>query len=84
MTLCAGTEALSQGENFKAALIDYQSYRLEEFDSAIDFVDQLDLDSDGIAEVFARQQGFDAYSYLIYKKQDGRWQKVYSFIGDAC
>jgi len=71
---------------FKAALVDYQSYTLppEEFDSAIDFVDQLDLDGDGTAEVITRQNGFDAYGYLIYKKQMGRWKRVYSFIGDAC
>jgi hypothetical protein len=74
------------GTSFKAGLIEFQTYKLppEDFDSAIDFVDQLDIDGDGVAEVFANQQGFDAYSYSIYKKQNGRWRQVYSFIGDAC
>jgi hypothetical protein len=47
-------------------------------------VDTLDLNGDGIGEVFVIQAGFDAYGYLIYKKQAGRWRKVYSGMGDAC
>src|SRR5207245_873498 len=75
-----------QGNGYKAALVNYQSYKLppEGFDSAIKFVDQLDLDGDGMGEVFAIQGGFDAYGYLIYRKQAGRWRKVYHMIGDAC
>lgn len=75
-----------QGINYKAALMDYQSYKLqpEGFDSAINFVDQLDLDGDGNGEVFAIQGGFDAYGYAIYKKANGRWRKVYTATGDAC
>ena len=75
-----------QGVSYKAALVDYQAYKLqpEGFDSAINFVDQLDLDGDGIGEVFAVQGGFDAYGYAIYKKGNGRWRKVYEATGDAC
>ncbi|HXM33679.1 MAG TPA: hypothetical protein VN920_00695 [Pyrinomonadaceae bacterium] len=75
-----------QGAGYKAALMEYQSYKLppEGFDSAIKFVDQLDLDGDGVGEVFAIQGGFDAYGYSIYRKQNGRWRKVYSATGDAC
>jgi len=71
---------------FKAALVDFQSYKLppEEFDSARDFIDQLDLDGDNVAEVFVQQHGFDGYAYAIYKKVLGRWRQVYSFLGDAC
>jgi hypothetical protein len=71
---------------FKAALVDFQSYKLppEEFDSAKDFIDQLDLDGDNLAEVFVQQHGFDGYAYAIYKKVLGRWRQIYSFIGDAC
>jgi hypothetical protein len=78
--------AAPQGNGYKAALVNYQSYKLppEGFDSAIKFVDQLDLDGDGTGEVFAIQGGFDAYGYLIYRKQAGRWRKVYHMIGDAC
>jgi hypothetical protein len=75
-----------QGAGYKMALVDYQSYKLpaEGYPSAIDFVDQLDLDGDGIGEVFAIQGGFDGYGYAIYKKQNGRWRNVYSVTGDAC
>jgi len=71
---------------FKAGLVNFQAYNLppEGFDSQIKFVDQLDLDGDGVAEVFATQAGFDAYAYLIFKKRNGRWLKVYSAMGDAC
>jgi hypothetical protein len=74
------------GKNFKVALEKFQAYRLppEQFDSAIDFVDQLDLDGDGIGEVFVQQHGFDAYSYSIYKKTNGRWTHVFTTAGDAC
>lgn len=80
----AGAEA--QGDSFKAALAKFQSYKLppEEFDSAIDFVDQLDIDGDGTAEVFVTQHGFDAYGYSIYKKRNGRWVEIYTTQGDAC
>jgi hypothetical protein len=75
-----------QSDGYKAALANFQSYKLqpEGFDSAIKFVDQLDLDGDGSAEVFAIQGGFDAYGYLIYKKQAVGWRQVYTMIGDAC
>lgn len=71
---------------FKPTLVNYQSYKLppEGFDSAINFVDQLDLDGDGIAEVFVVQHGFDAYGYSIYKKRAGRWRIVLTTTGDAC
>lgn len=75
-----------QRETYKAALVNFQAYKLppEGFDSAIDFVDQLDLDGDGVSEVFVQQHGFDAYGYAIYKKSSGRWRKVYTVTGDAC
>lgn len=71
---------------FKPALVKFQSYKLppEGFDSAIDFVDQLDIDGDGVGEVFVQQHGFDAYGYAIYKKSGGRWREVYTTTGDAC
>ncbi|HEY0431097.1 MAG TPA: hypothetical protein VGC61_04740 [Pyrinomonadaceae bacterium] len=74
------------GDAFKAALISFKAYKLgaEGFDSAEDFVDQLDLDGDGVAEVFVLQHGFDAYGYAIYKKTNGRWRQVYTTTGDAC
>ena len=78
--------AAPQGARMRADYVGFQAYQppAEGFLSSIDFVDTLDLDGDGIGEVFAIQGGFDAYGYLIYKKQAGRWHKVYHMIGDAC
>jgi hypothetical protein len=56
----------------------------EGFDSAIDFVDQLDLDGDEVVEVLVQQHGFDAYGYAIYKKSAGRWREIYAATVDAC
>jgi hypothetical protein len=74
------------GEGFKPAFVNFQSYKLipEGFDSAIDFIDQLDVDGDGVGEVFTMQHGFDAYGFNIYKKVRGRWRLMLSTVGDAC
>jgi hypothetical protein len=66
--------------------VKFQAYQPppEGFLSSIDFVDQLDLDGDGVAEVFAQQGGFDGYQYLIFKKVGGRWRQVWEIGGDAC
>ena len=82
----AGPSSGSTGPSFKATLANFQSYHLppEGFDSAVDFVDQLDLDGDGVAEVFVQNHGFDAYGYSIYKKTNRVWRQVYTTTGDAC
>lgn len=66
--------------------VKFQAYRPppEQFLSSIDYVDQLDVDGDGLGEVFTVQGGFDAYAYVVFKKVGGRWREVYQGIGDAC
>ena len=78
--------AKSQGNAMRADFTKFQAYQPppEGFLSSIDFVDQLDLDGDGVGEVFAMRGGFDAYGYLIFKKVGGRWRQVFEGIGDAC
>jgi hypothetical protein len=78
--------AHQQGAAMRADFVKFQAYQPppEEFLSSIDFVDQLDLDGDGMGEVFAIQGGFDGYAYVIFKRVGGRWREVYSMIGDAC
>lgn len=78
--------AKPQGATMKAEFAKFQAYQPppEGFLSSIDFVDQLDLDGNGVGEVFATQGGFDGYAYLIFKKVGGRWREVFSFVGDAC
>lgn len=78
--------AKSQGTAMRGDFVKFQAYQppAEGFLSSIDFIDQLDLDGDGVGEVFAMQGGFDAYGFSIFKKQAGRWRLVYTGIGDAC
>jgi len=78
--------AKPQGAAMRADFVKFQAYQppAEGFLSSIDFLDQLDLDGDGVGEVFAVTGGFDAYGYVIYKKSAGRWRQVYSGVGDAC
>jgi len=78
--------AHQQGTEMHADFAKFQAYQPppEGFLSSIDFVDQLDLDGDGVGEVFATQGGFDGYALLIFKKVGARWRQVYQTIGDAC
>lgn len=78
--------AKGDAASVRGDFVKFQAYRPppEQFLSSIDYVDQLDVDSDGIGEVFTIQGGFDAYAYVIFKKVGGRWREVYQGIGDAC
>ena len=78
--------AHQQGAGMRSDFAKFQAYQPppETFLSSIDYVDQMDLDGDGMGEVFAVQAGFDAYAYVIFKKVAGRWRQVYQGMGDAC
>lgn len=78
--------AKGNAASVRGDFVKFQAYRPppEQFLSSIDYVDQLDVDGDGIGEVFTIQGGFDAYAYVIFKKVGGRWREVYQGIGDAC
>ena len=78
--------AKSNGAAMRADFVRFQAYQPppEEFLSSIDFIDQLDVDRDGVGEVFAIQGGFDGYGYLIFRKVGGRWREVFQGPGDAC
>lgn len=77
--------ATPSGAGYRAELASFQSYKMDSgFGRGVGFLDQLDMDGDGLAEVVTIDQGFDAYGYSIYKKQRGRWRRIYSGTGDAC
>lgn len=78
--------AKPQGGKFVSDFVKFQAYQPppEEFLWSVDYIEQLDLDGDGIGEVFAQQGGFDGYGLVIFKKVNGRWRQVYDMIGDAC
>ena len=42
------------------------------------FVDQLDLDGDGVDEVIVEAIGYENEGFLIYKRQSGTWKKVWA------
>jgi len=78
--------ATPQGVTMRADFEKFQAYQPppEGFLSSIDFIDQLDIDGDGIAEVFATGGGFDGYALLVFKKVNGRWRQIFDMAGDAC
>src|SRR5436190_9899290 len=78
--------ATPQGAAMRADFIKFRAYQPppKGFLSSIDFIDQLDVDGDGLGEVFATAGGFDGYALLVFKKVGGRWRPVHDQIGDAC
>jgi hypothetical protein len=48
------------------------------------FVDQLDIDGDGVAEVIAGGAYYESNDYIIYKRQGGSWRPVYQGGGGGC
>jgi hypothetical protein len=78
--------AKSEGAVMRADFVKFQAYQPppEGFLSSIDFIDHLDVDRNGVGEVFAVQGGFDGYGYLIFRKVGGRWREVFQGMGDAC
>lgn len=73
------------GTGYRAELAEFQSYRMTDgFGRGIAFVDQLDMDGDGISEVVTINEGYDGYGYSIYQRKGGVWRSIYSVMGDAC
>jgi hypothetical protein len=48
------------------------------------FVDQVDIDGDGVSEVIAEGSYYESNDYIIYKKQQGQWRSVYQGGGGGC
>ena len=78
--------ATPQGATMRAEFAKFQAYQppAEGFLSSIDFIDQLDIDGDGVGEVFATEGAFDGYALLVFKKIGTRWRQVHDQIGDLC
>ena len=47
-------------------------------------VDALDFDGDGVSEVVTVRDGLEGDGYTVYKKQDGKWNKIYEFANYRC
>ena len=78
--------ATPQGTAMRADFSKFQAYQppAEGFLSSIDFIDQLDIDGDGVGEVFATMGAFDGYALVVFKKTGTRWRQVHDQIGDLC
>src|SRR5436190_20101968 len=78
--------ATPQGTNMRAEFVKFQAYKPppEGFLSSIDFIDQLDIDGDGVGEVFATMGAFDGYALVAFKQVGGRWRQVHDQVGDLC
>ncbi len=78
--------ATPQGKGLRAEFMKFQAYQPppEGFLSSIDFIDQLDVDGDGVGEVFAQGGAFDGYVLLVFKKTGTRWRQVHDQVGDLC
>ena len=48
------------------------------------FVDQLDLDGDGVGEVVVEGTYYESNDYIVYKREQGRWRPVYQGGGGGC
>jgi hypothetical protein len=78
-----------QGNGFKPGLLLFNAALDEYGDNSVrrDFLEVLDLDDDGIAEVVVWVNDYrrpDELYFVIYKKQRGRWRGVYSGGGMRC
>lgn len=71
------------GDSFKTA---WEWFHQGSEDSYEDrhFVDQVDLDGDGVGEVVVMGSYYESNDYAIYKRQQGRWRPVYKGGGGGC
>lgn len=69
-----------QYDSYKAGLIWYRHYWADDSPNTHEqvFIDQLDLDADGIDEVITENSYYEGHNYTIYKKQYGQWREIYS------
>lgn len=85
-----------KGQTYQTTVLQYEKYTDKDLMSgaSIDaiengvylerLIDGLDLDGDGMSEVITETDGFEGDSYFIYKKQGGKWEKVYEFSNYRC
>lgn len=47
-------------------------------------LDVFDVDNDGVAEVFTIIKGFEGNSFVVYRRQDGKWTKSFDSANYHC
>lgn len=85
-----------QGSSYKTTVLQYDHFTKDDLMSGADMdaiengvylerlIDALDLDGDGASEVITEKDGFEGDGYNIYKKQGGKWNKIYEFSNYRC
>jgi hypothetical protein len=89
--------AAPQGKGFRTALAKYSRVNAKELmdPSQIDsigegglgtelYVEQLDVDGDGVGEFFTASVSFEGTTYRAYKLTRGAWRAVYEHYGYRC
>ena len=72
-----------QGDTFKTAW-EWFHHGFEGEYADRHFVDQVDLDGDGVGEVVVEGTYYESNDYAVYKRQQGRWRPVYQGGGGGC
>jgi hypothetical protein len=72
-----------QGESFKTAW-EWFHHGFEGEYADRHFVDQVDLDGDGVGEVVVEGTYYESNDYAVYKREQGRWRPVYKGGGGGC
>jgi hypothetical protein len=78
-----------QGKDFRSALVRFHPSQDKWGDDGEhqQFVDAVDLDGDGIFELMTSgddQRSTNDFTYIVYKKQGGRWRSIYAGGGLKC
>lgn len=85
-----------EGNSYRTTVLQYERYTNDDLMSGADItaiengvymerlVDGLDLEGDGTNEVITETDGFEGDTYHIYKKQGGKWEKIYEFGNYRC
>jgi hypothetical protein len=72
-----------QGDSYRTAW-EWFHHGFEGEYAARHFVDQLDLDGDGVGEVVVEGTYYESNDYVVYKREQGRWRPVYQGGGGGC
>ncbi|HEX8499446.1 MAG TPA: hypothetical protein VF659_02555 [Pyrinomonadaceae bacterium] len=72
-----------QGDSFKTAW-EWFHHGFEGEYADRHFVDQMDLDGDGVGEVVVEGTYYESNDYVVYKRAQGRWRPVYQGGGGGC
>lgn len=79
--------ATQDGSQYEITLASFHSGNdVEDHTDDVDeqFVDQLDLDNDGVDEIVTIVGYYESWDYIVYKRTDGIYKKIYEGGGGGC